>query len=106
MSDPVLRSSSYPTTQPAAPSLGGRPASSQDRISAGMNCGLTKPSLTPDTGYRVLVLVLVLIITILRTRYSADAPVMPVTLALGAAGYVTAAARPRQRPSCRPGLMF
>jgi hypothetical protein len=71
-----------------------------------MNCRLTKPSLTPDTGYRVLVLVLVLIITILRARYAADVPVMPVTLALGAAGYVTAAYRPRQRPSYRPGLMF
>jgi hypothetical protein len=106
MSDPVLRSSSYPTAQPPTPGRGGRPTSSQERISAGMNCGLTKPSLTPETGYQVLVLILVLIITMVRTRYTADAPVIPVTLVLGAAGYVTAAARPRQRPSYTPGLMF
>jgi hypothetical protein len=71
-----------------------------------MNCGLTKPSLTPETGYRVLVLILVLIITMLRTRYAADAPVIPVTLILGAAGYVTGAAQSERRPSYTPGLMF
>lgn len=106
MSDPVLRPSSYPTAQPATPGLSGRPASSQERINAGMNCGLTKPCLKPETGYQVLVLILVLIITMLRTRYAADTPVIPVTLVLGAAGYVTGAARTGRRPSYTPGLLF
>jgi hypothetical protein len=92
--------------QPAVPGLGRRHVSDQEGPGGRMGCGLIRPPLTPETGYRVLVLILVFVVAVVRARYAVDAPGVPVTMILATGGYVIGATRAGRRSSPLPGVVF
>ena len=79
------------------------PASAYEGPTGRIGCGLITLPLSPEAGYRVLVLILVFIVTVVRARYATVAPVIPVTVVLTAAGYMTGAVWVGRRPAALAG---